>query len=513
MKRIFTILSAALCLAAVSCHKNAENVIKADFEADKTDVKVGEVVTFSDLSTGSITRWTWTFEGATPETSVLTQPQICWMDAGTYSVCLTVSDGKTENSITKENIINVSYHSTVKADFTISKTRAYSSESIKFTNTSTGFPNNVKWTFTPQSGAPVTSTEKDPELTFEPGIYTVKLEVSNPVASDSKTVTDAFTILDPNAVTAKISSPNTTTYVGATVNFDPITEGPVKTYEWTFDGGTPATSTEAKPAVTYSATGSYKVTLTVRNGSYNDTDSVEGYIHVLPAENLVFLLPFDGDVKDYGPNGLNPIVFTLGDLSISYKEGNGHGMAAKFPGGTKGKSYSVLQMPDALKDIVPVGNELTVSWWSKTPTVSASEAIFAQGECPGFPASNQIWCRFQTGDAIRCTAETTGAGSNTSTVSGKNLQDDNWHNITVVYGNGGNDLRFYFDGVGQTAVNGKGAKETAILPYFIGCNLRWTNNAPAPENMYSGLLDDYVFYKKAMSETEVKVLFEVGKKK
>lgn len=509
-------ISAAVCLlAAVSCVEPVENVLEAAFEADKTDVKVGEEVSFNDLSTGTITRWTWTFEGAEPDTSVLTQPKICWYKVGTFSVSLTVGDGKTQSSVTKDHLITVSYHSTVKADFTISKTKAYSNEKIVFTNTSEGFPETVKWTFTPKSGTPVTSTEYSPELTLEPGVYTVKLEISNPLASDSKTVADALTILNPNEVTAKIGSANATTYAGATVNYQAVTEGPVKVYEWTFEGGEPATSSEANPKVKYAAVGAYRVTLTVRNGEYNDTDDVVGYVHVLPSDNLVFLLPFDGDLKDYGPNGLNPSVYSKADLAISFEEGHGHGLSARFPGGEKGKSYAVLQMPDVLKEVVPVGNELTVSWWSKTPVVAANEAIFAQGECPSYnPAgNNQLWCRFQPGNpaSIRCTAETAGAGSNTSTINKPQMQDDKWHNITVVYGNGGNDLRLYFDGVGQAAQNGKGAKETAILPYFIGCNLRWTGGAPAPENMYSGLLDDYVFYKKAMTEAEVKAIYDAGK--
>lgn len=507
MKRIISYFSIALCLAAVSCNEVVDSTpLKADFGVDQTSVLVGDVVTFNDLSTGKATRWNWTFEGATPETSVLTQPKVQYMDAGEYSVTLSISNPNGSDEITKTAVISVAYHTSVTADFEISNTRAYSTETIKFTNKSTGFPNNIKWTFTSNKGNVVTSTESDPAIVFEPGTYSVKLEVSNPIASDTKEIKDALLILDPNAVTAHIKAPNSTTYEGGKINFVAQTEGPVKSYEWTFEGGNPATSTEANPTVTYNTVGSYKVSLTVRNDNYVDTDEIEGYIHVVPGQDLAFLLPFDGDILDYGPNKINPTVLSMGGLELSYQDGCGRAQSLKFPGGEKGKSYAVLYMPDALKEIVPIANEMTVSWWSKTPAVGANQAIFAQGECPGFAASNQIWCRFQANGQIRCTAEKTGLTGNTSTITNANLQNNEWHNITVVYSNSGKNLVFYFDGVAQAAQNNKSEKDTPVLPYAIGCNLRWTNNAPAPENLYSGLLDDYVFYKRALTAAEVKSL-------
>ncbi len=512
MKRILSYISVALAFMAVSCKPEKTSVpLTADFEFDRSDVLVGEEVSFNALTTGNVTRWTWTFEGATPETSVLTQPKICWLDAGSYTVKLVASNAEESVEVVKEKVINVSYHSSVTADFEMDRTRAYSDQVVSFTNKSLGFPNNIKWTFTPKEGTPVVSTEANPALTFEPGLYTIKLEVSSPVASDVKELVDALLILDPYAVTAHIQSDHATTYTGGSIKFSALTEGPVKTYEWTFEGGTPATSTEEKPEVTYNTVGSYKVSLTVRNGSSSDTDEIEGYVHVIPGSDIVFMLPFDGDFKDYGPYGLHPSLYTLGGLEITFEEGNKHAQAARFPGGTKGKAYQVLLAPNAIEDHWPAGNELTVSWWSRLPAVSANEAVFAQGHCPGFDNSQQIWCRFQTGNAIRATAEqTTPKASATSTISNTNLQNNEWHNITLVLSNQGGDLVFYFDGVKQTPQLNKGPQDTQRTPYAIGCNLRWTNNAPAPENMYTGLLDDYVLYSKALSEADIKALYEVG---
>ena len=77
--------------------------------------------------------------------------------------------------------------------------------------------------------------------------------------------------------------------------------GNVQNREWTFEGGEPATSTEASPVVRYSSVGTYKVRLRTYNEKYSDVAEKEGYIHVVPSNGLVFLLPFDGDILDYGP--------------------------------------------------------------------------------------------------------------------------------------------------------------------------------------------------------------------
>lgn len=510
MKRILSLISIALCFASVSCTDEAETPLKADFEVDKASVLVGDVVTFNDLSTGKVTRWNWTFEGATPETSVLTQPQIQYMDAGKYNVTLSVSNKNNSDQIMKTEVVTVAYHNSVTADFEISKTRAYSDETITFTNKCTGFPNNIKWTFTPKSGTPIINTEASPMLTFEPGLYSVKLEISNPIASGTKEIEDALLILDPNAVTTHIHAPNATTYEGGKINFTSEIEGPVKTYEWVFDGGTPSTSTEANPSVAYSKVGSYKVSLTVRNGSYSDTDEIEGYVHVIPADGLVFLLPLDGDIKDYGPNTLKPELYSKSDYAITFQEGSGHAQSAKFPGGVKGASYCVIKMPDALSEIFPAGSDATYSFWAKTPAVEATQGIIAQGDCPGTPnASNQIWARFQTKNAFRVLAETTGKSSTGNTITNTRFQDDTWHNFLFKYYNSGKDFEFYLDGEKISEAHYtdvKYEKQTSSQPFFIGANIRFTSGAWAPENMYEGLLDDFILYKKALSAEEIKSL-------
>ena len=67
---------------------------------------------------------------------------------------------------------------------------------------------------------------------------------------------------------------------GECVHFLDRSKGDVTSWNWTFEGGTPATSTEQNPVVTYDKAGSYAVTLTVGDGSNQATATRNAYVNV-----------------------------------------------------------------------------------------------------------------------------------------------------------------------------------------------------------------------------------------
>jgi serine protease len=65
-------------------------------------------------------------------------------------------------------------------------------------------------------------------------------------------------------------------------------------WAWTFQGGTPATSTSSNPIVQWSTPGTYSVSLTVTNANGNSTKTKLSYISVSGPQSLPFIEGFEG---------------------------------------------------------------------------------------------------------------------------------------------------------------------------------------------------------------------------
>lgn len=87
---------------------------------------------------------------------------------------------------------------------------------------------------------------------------------------------DGFKILETNAGDDAVINISE----GESVHFRDLSTGNVTSWNWTFEGGTPATSTEQNPVVTYNRSGSYAVTLTVGDGTTTATKSRTNYVNV-----------------------------------------------------------------------------------------------------------------------------------------------------------------------------------------------------------------------------------------
>jgi len=68
---------------------------------------------------------------------------------------------------------------------------------------------------------------------------------------------------------------------GSTVDFTDISTGTITSWNWTFEGGTPPTSTDQNPTVTYNTTGDFDVTLEISDGTSTDTEYEPNMIHVI----------------------------------------------------------------------------------------------------------------------------------------------------------------------------------------------------------------------------------------
>jgi PKD repeat protein len=79
----------------------------ADFTADNTTINQGGTVNFTDLSSNSPTSWSWTFDGGTPGTSALQNPQVTYNSPGNYTVSLTATNASGSDTETKTDYITV----------------------------------------------------------------------------------------------------------------------------------------------------------------------------------------------------------------------------------------------------------------------------------------------------------------------------------------------------------------------------------------------------------------------
>ncbi len=166
-----------------------------------------------------------------------------------------------------------------------------------------------EWTF--QGASPASSMQKNPgTLVYDtPGTYTISLyAVNRDGAEGEKSITldlDAPVII---AFKATIEKDN---FSPATVTLENNTTG-AQTFNWTFEGGTPASSTDqTPPSVVFTTPGEHTISLQVSNG--RETYTKDTIITVAP--NLV--ADFDWEV-DFQDKDLEvPVKLTMQNTSVS----------------------------------------------------------------------------------------------------------------------------------------------------------------------------------------------------
>ncbi|MCD4725052.1 MAG: PKD domain-containing protein [Bacteroidales bacterium] len=91
-----------------------------------------------------------------------------------------------------------------------------------------------------------------------------------------------FTTPVPQPPVADFEGTPTTVTVGNSVDFTDLSLNNPTSWNWTFAGGMPETSTEQNPTVTYNTEGTYAVSLIATNDEGSDTKTVADYITVNP---------------------------------------------------------------------------------------------------------------------------------------------------------------------------------------------------------------------------------------
>lgn len=518
MKNII-ILFSLLGFLFVSCKDEENTEMVAEFTVSIEDVLAGQSVNFFDQTQGNPSSWNWTFPGGTPETSNLSCPTVVYNQPGQYSVTLEVKNAAGIAQVSKTNIISVDYNEIV-VDFEASKTSAVETDVITFTDKTSGLPDSWQWTFTPQTGVPLTSTEQNPQLSFSEGTYTVTLVASNPKHSGTLTKTDYLTVIDPTKVEADFSCNYTATYVGGSITFSDRSIGTAESWTWTFEGGTPVNSTAQNPVVTYNTPGRYKVTLQASNFVNNtlntSTKEIDDYILVIPNFNntLTAFFPFNNNVNDVGPFKLTASSLTGGTATLITHTGNSTytaidrknvaGNVAVF-NGTGG-----LILNNATSFDFGTG-DFSVAVWINSSALNGTNRkqmmIWMEG---GFGSGDlQTWMRLYSNASrnITLNIEKGGTIHVAPAVAGSSIADDNWHHVVCTRDATG--TKMYLDGVQVGTANtaaGPGDTVNPNCPFFkIGVQ----QTATSWSNLFDGMLDDLIVYKKALTLSEVQELYNL----
>lgn len=324
----------------------------ADFVANQTQIYAGDTVHFNDLSTDNPTSWYWMFPGATPATSTDQNPtNIVYDTPGTYDVTLQVENAYGNNTETKVGYIIVSVPGVPPhADFVANPTSVNEGGTVSFIDMSSNNPSSWEWIF--PGGTPATSYTQNPSIIYNTaGTYDVTLKVYNTYGGDTLTKNAYITVTVSNNIpVADFVASETTVVAGNSISFTDLSANTPTSWDWTFNGGTPAVSPDQNPSnIVYDTPGTYDVTLEVSNSYGSDIETKTAYITVVS--------PSDLPVADFEANQTN---ITAGQ-SVNFTDLSTNSPTAwswSFSGGTP--TTSPLQNPSNITYNTPGVYDVTL---------------------------------------------------------------------------------------------------------------------------------------------------------
>lgn len=289
----------------------------ADFTAIPIEPALNGEVTFTDASSSGdrpILRWYWDFGDGT--FSYDQNPTHAYTTAAAFDVSLTVYTAIGQDTLTKPQYIAVQGAVRApRASFTVSRRTGFAPLTVDFTDTSApGSEPIASWLWNFGDGG--TSSAQHPSYDYEDaGTYSVSLTVTSAAGTDTETMTNHITV--SVAAVADFTVDNAAPAAFTPVHFQDASVGfdsAIQQWSWSFgDGGT---SSQRSPSHTYTAMGSYTVTLTVTTQGGGDTEIKEDFIVVssapptgldeyiaAPDANYAYSLEGQPVVIDLGPYG------------------------------------------------------------------------------------------------------------------------------------------------------------------------------------------------------------------
>ena len=283
LKRYLHIYSILLTTSLfITCTKEVVVPVTAEFEIEvvNNDYSVPVQVIIFNKSKEADT-YQWTFEGGTPSSSTSRNPgSILYETKGEYSISLYATN---KDDSEDEKTVSFKIDAPVVIDFNVEVIESnFPPVEVVITNTSAG-ATNYNWKF--EGGLPTTSTEQHPSniIFNEPGEHKIWLEVSNGL----ETYNLEKTIIVEENLDAdfdwQASFDDDDYQVPVKLNIQ-SSHTSATTFQWTFENGLPATSTEENPEVVFNEVGSHQITLIASNGK--DSKIISKNVEVFSNTNL-----------------------------------------------------------------------------------------------------------------------------------------------------------------------------------------------------------------------------------
>lgn len=215
------------------------------------------------------------------------------------------------------------------------------------------------------------------------------------------------------------------------------------TYSWSFPGGTPATSTDERPIVSYATVGNYDVTLTVTDSRGTSSQTLTNFVEVI-----------DGCPK--------PVAFQCD---------NGNALDLTAPTGFVSHTTNLNT------------NALTIAGWFKPKGVQSSYTGLVTAGPTGLILRDNNEVGYMWDDAYWDFS------------SALTLPADKWSHIALVVE--GTQATLFLNGVAKVSNGIHAPIDFSTLPFVIG------QDRGRSDRNYNGLLDELVIYNRALSASEI----------
>jgi len=311
----------------------------AAFSGNPTSIMEGQTVAYTDESTNNPTSWSWSFPGGLPDESTEQNPVVTYPTLGTYDVSLTATNSAGSGTQTETDFINVTEYT---ISYCTSSGNNSSLEWIQSINLGTynnnsgsdgGYGDYISTAISVESGQSYSFTitpgflgrarkefmrvwidynmdgdfTDSGELVFSAdrkkgaasGIISIpsgltgetRMRVSmkynaaptsceNFAYGEVEDYTLLFGTPVPQPPVADFLGTPTTVNLGNSVQFSDQSLNNPTTWNWTFAGGTPSSSSNQNPSIIYDMEGTYSVSLTATNNEGSDTKTITDYITV-----------------------------------------------------------------------------------------------------------------------------------------------------------------------------------------------------------------------------------------